>query len=172
MIKYLLSPLAQRTKVDFGTRYVLAPAHSVLYDLLLLLCEGRSFSTSSVHRYFGRSTSCRLSTTRTSHVGVFLPFFQRYPNQRLKLDFSNDIQLRHNLLQLLVLSDLPATILPLRSSQNLTEDFSFGDVKASEYQIEYYNLTCFIHVYLKKTVSQRNETVVDNVLYSFCEMLV
>lgn len=73
-----------------------------------------------------------LSITRPSRVNPFYRSVSWHPFEPMEscgFDFSDYIELSHNVLQLLVLSDPPATILTLRWSQNLTGDFSVGNKK-------------------------------------------
>lgn len=119
--------MAQRLEVGIGLR-ASAPCLMRISSQLFMCCEQKSYSTSSLHRSLGRSKGRQTLGRNSFPCKSFHCPMSRHPfempesTESCGLHFSNGIGLRHDILQLLVLSEPPATIFSLLWFQNLTED--------------------------------------------------
>lgn len=112
----LLTSMTQRPEVGLGFLSCAISSH-------LSTCWLRSScSTSSLYRYLGQLANRQ--PLRRPHTlfspQELAPFQNVRPNGIMRPVFSNNFGLRRYILQLLVFSEPPATILPLSLYQNLS----------------------------------------------------
>ena len=130
-ITYLLTPLAQRPKVSLGLRNENMPFLPVPRDFLPIFDS--KITQVSLHSVFpaifgtaDRTSTYRPSQIRFPHTTILShPFHVTEPAEAVSLYFSYYVGLGHEIFNLEVSSDPPATILSLSWTQNLTENLPF-----------------------------------------------